>query len=91
MLTNVQNVLLVVAEDQVGLDQVLHAKHVEKSKRLELSQLSQLEEHVDLVIESEVEQIVQVDGLRKAEAVHKCEDTLSDCKLVLQVDGAKVE
>lgn len=91
MLTNVQNVLLIVAEDQVGLDQVLNAKHVEESKRLELGQLSQLEEHVDLIIESEVEQRVQIDGLGKAEAVHQREDTLSDCKLILQVDGAKVE
>lgn len=69
----------------------MHTKHVEESKRLELGQLSQLKEHVDLVIESEAEQRVQIDGLGKAEAVHQREDTLSDCKLVLQVDGAKVE
>lgn len=91
MLTNVQNVLLVVAKDQVGFDQVLNAKDVEESKRLELGQLSQLEEHVDLIIESEVEQRVQIDGLGQAEAVHQREDTLSDSKLVLQINGAKVE
>lgn len=79
------------AEEQVRLDQVLCAKHVQEAELLQLGQLGELEEHLLLLLDPEGEEGIQAEDPAKAEAVHQLVDSEGQGDGIRQVDATQVQ